>query len=114
MDNSFVFANELEVDLVLGSVSFEGGKVDVEAETTGVAFGALDEVTESAIEEASGGSPRGVSTVIKVLDLPLSSWLAKETESLNLVDQLLGSKYQSSFGIYPLSKEKKNMGYIQI
>lgn len=52
-----VIAQELEVDLVLRFVAFEGGEVEVEVEAAGVAGWALDEGAEGAVEEAGGGAP---------------------------------------------------------
>lgn len=57
LHDRLVFAQELEVDLVLGFVAFEGGEVDVEIEAAGVAFGTLDEGAEGAVEEAGSGAP---------------------------------------------------------
>lgn len=57
LHNGFVFANELEVDLVLGLVSFERREVDVKVEAACVSSGTLNEGTESSVQEASGGPP---------------------------------------------------------
>lgn len=57
-------AQELEVYLVLGLVSFHGGEVDVEIEAAGVSGGALDAGAESAVEEPCGGPPPCTSAVI--------------------------------------------------
>lgn len=59
-----VVAEELEVDLVLTLVAFEGGEVEVEVEAAGVAAGALDEGAEGSVEEPGRGAPPGPSAVV--------------------------------------------------
>ncbi|KAH7865901.1 hypothetical protein Vadar_012902 [Vaccinium darrowii] len=51
------FRNELEVDLVVGLVSFKRGVVNVEVEVAGVSFRALDSGPKCAVLEAGGGAP---------------------------------------------------------
>ena len=50
-----VTAEKLEVDLVLGLVSLQGGEVEVEVEAARVAGGAPDEGGERAGVKAGGG-----------------------------------------------------------
>lgn len=64
LHDGLVFPQKFEVDLVLGFVAFEGGKVDVEIEAAGVAFGALDEGAEGAVVEAGGGAPPCAAAVV--------------------------------------------------
>ena len=64
LHNGFVFAYELEIDLVLGPVSFERREVDVEVEAAGVSSGTLNEGAESAVEEPSGGPPPCTATMV--------------------------------------------------
>lgn len=64
MYDGLVLSQEFEIDLVLRFVAFEGGKVDVEIEAVGVAFGALDEGAEGAVVEAGGGPPPCAAAVV--------------------------------------------------
>ncbi|KAL0913970.1 hypothetical protein M5K25_017465 [Dendrobium thyrsiflorum] len=71
LDGGIVLAEELEVDLVLVLVAFEGGEVDVIVEAAGVAGRATDARGKSAIEEAGRGSPSGAAAVVVGdVDLP--------------------------------------------
>lgn len=65
LNNGHILAEELEVDLVLRLVAFEGGEVEVEVEAAGVAPGALDEGAEGAVPEAGGGAPPGAAAVVE-------------------------------------------------
>lgn len=65
LDDGEVLAEELEVDLVLGAVAFEGGEVEVEVEAAGVASWALDEGREGAEEEAGGGAPPSAAAAVE-------------------------------------------------
>lgn len=62
--DGLVFAQELEVYLVLGLVPLEGGEVEVEVEATGVAAGALDVGAECSILEPGGGPPTSAAAVV--------------------------------------------------
>lgn len=48
----------------MGLVPFEGGEVEVEVESRGVAFGAENEGAEGAVEEAGGGAPPCAAEVV--------------------------------------------------
>ena len=65
LHDSLVFAQEFEVNFVLGLVAFERGQIDVEVEAAGVAFGALDEGAKGAVLETGGGAPPRAAAVVK-------------------------------------------------
>lgn len=65
LNDCTVFAQELEVDLVLGLVAFEGGEVEVEVEAAGVAARAADMGAECAVLEARGGAPTSAAAVVE-------------------------------------------------
>lgn len=62
--DGLVFTKKLKVDLILGLVTFERRKIDVEVKATRVTFGALDERTESAVMKAGGTAPPCAPTVV--------------------------------------------------
>lgn len=51
LNDCSVFAEKLEIDFVLWFITFEGGKVEVEVETTCVSFRDLDFGGEGSVEE---------------------------------------------------------------
>ncbi|PON79372.1 hypothetical protein PanWU01x14_011070 [Parasponia andersonii] len=65
LDDRMVFAQELEIDLVLGPVALEGGEVEVEVEAAGVAAGAADLGAEGAVAEARGRAPPSAAAVVE-------------------------------------------------
>ncbi|PON85209.1 LOW QUALITY PROTEIN: hypothetical protein TorRG33x02_190530, partial [Trema orientale] len=65
LDDRTVFAQELEIDLVLGPVALEGGEVEVEVEAAGVAAGAAYLGAEGAVAEGPGGAPPSAAAVVE-------------------------------------------------
>ncbi|KAG0472722.1 hypothetical protein HPP92_014579 [Vanilla planifolia] len=80
-----VLSQELEVDLVLGFVTLEGGEVDVVIEAAGVTLRAADPGAECAVEEAGSGAPSRAATLI-VGDVDLASGRGVEAGFGGVVD----------------------------